>query len=89
MAIGARDRDIRVQFLIEAVLLGLAGAAFGIVLGTIASALLSSWLGWRTVVSGEAVLVAALFAVTVGLVFGYVPASRAAALTPIDALRNE
>ena len=89
LAIGARERDIRIQFLIEAVVLGLFGAVLGIVLGYAASEVITSVLGWRTIISTNAVAAAVAFAVGAGLVFGYFPASRAARLTPIDALRDE
>jgi putative ABC transport system permease protein len=89
LAIGARESDIRVQFLIEAVVLGLVGAILGIAMGLIASQVISSTFGWQTIVSADAVGAAVGFAVAAGLIFGYFPASRAAALTPIDALRDE
>lgn len=89
LAIGARGRDIRIQFLIEAVVLGLLGAALGIALGVIASQVMTATFGWDTVLSANAAAAAVVFAVVAGLVFGYFPASRAAGLTPIDALRDE
>jgi putative ABC transport system permease protein len=89
LAIGARGRDVRLQFLTEALLLGLAGGVMGVLAGEISSNLLSAWLGWRMVVTGTAILVAVGFASCVGLVFGYVPAANAAKLDPIEALRSE
>ncbi|ODS53138.1 MAG: hypothetical protein ABS36_14455 [Acidobacteria bacterium SCN 69-37] len=89
LAIGARARDIRIQFLIEAVVLGLFGALIGIAIGLVASSLMTSMFGWQTIVSVNAMATAVAFAVSAGLIFGYFPASRAAARTPIDALRDE
>ncbi len=89
MAIGARESDIRFQFIVEALTLGGVGAVLGIAFGYVASHVLTAWLGWETVISPQSILVAVAFAVAAGLIFGYVPARRAAALTPIDALRNE
>jgi putative ABC transport system permease protein len=89
LAIGARERDIRLQFLTEALMLGLVGAVIGISMGLVASQLLASSFGWRTIISPQSILAAVAFAVTAGLVFGYVPAQRASALDPIEALRRE
>ena len=89
LALGARQRDIRFQFMVEALMLGAVGAAIGILLGFGASRVLTTWLGWETIVSPEAVAAAVVFAVAAGFIFGYVPARRASDLTPIDALRNE
>jgi putative ABC transport system permease protein len=89
LATGARQSDIRFQFMIEALMLGAVGAVFGIALGIAASRVLTTWLGWETIISIEAILVAVVFAVAAGFVFGYVPARRASDLTPIEALRNE
>ena len=89
LAIGARESDIRFQFLTEAVVLGLLGAVLGIAIGYAASIIITVTMGWQTIISAQAILVAVAFAVAAGLIFGYFPASRAAALTPIDALRNE
>jgi putative ABC transport system permease protein len=75
--------------MIEALMLGAVGAVLGIALGFGASRALTAWLGWETIVSLNAILVAVVFAVAAGLIFGYVPARRASDLTPIDALRNE
>jgi putative ABC transport system permease protein len=89
LAIGARESDIRIQFLIEAVVLGLFGAVLGVAIGVVASQIISATFGWQTIISAQAVGAAVAFAVVAGLIFGYFPASRAAALTPIDALRDE
>jgi ABC-type antimicrobial peptide transport system permease subunit len=89
MAVGARTRDILRQFLAEAVFLSLAGGVVGIALGTVVSRLLTTLLGWPTLISLASVLVAFLFAAAVGVFFGYYPARRAAELDPIEALRYE
>ena len=89
MAVGARGRDVTRQFLTEAVAISLAGGAVGVVLGLVASYLISSTLRWATVVSPAAVLIAFGVSAAVGVLFGWYPARRAAELDPIDALRHE
>lgn len=89
MAVGARPRDIRVQFLLEAGVLAAAGGALGIGLG-IASAQLMSVLGeWPVTVGPASVILSAALAGAIGLVFGIYPAQRAAQLNPIEALGRE
>ena len=89
LAVGARRRDIRRQFLAEAVALCLVGGALGIVVGIGGAALLSRLAGWAVFIGPEAVAAAVLFAALVGIFFGYYPAAKAARLDPIDALRFE
>jgi putative ABC transport system permease protein len=89
LAIGARARDILRQFLAEAVCLSLAGGAVGVLLGTAASRSLTRALGWPTLVTTSALLIAFAFSAAVGVFFGYYPARRAARLDPIEALRYE
>jgi putative ABC transport system permease protein len=89
MAIGARERDIRVQFIVESLLLGLVGAVFGIALGYVGSWLLTSLMGWLAIVSTEAIGTAVAFAVAAGLIFGYYPAWRASSFSPVEAMRIE
>ncbi len=88
-AIGARDRDILLQFLIEALTLSLLGGAFGVVLGLVASAVIGQVAGWGFVFSPLTILVAAAFSAAVGVAFGVWPARQAARLDPITALRYE
>ncbi len=89
MAVGARGRDILLQFLVEAVTLSLIGGAIGIAMGLAGSYSIAYFAQWRTLVSTEAVFVAFAFAAAVGVFVGFYPARKAAALNPIDALRYE
>ena len=88
-ALGARRRDILVQFLVEALVLCLAGGALGIALGAGASRAFAEFAGWNTLVSPEAVTLAVAFSAAVGIFFGLWPARRASLLDPIEALRYE
>jgi putative ABC transport system permease protein len=88
-AIGARRRDILMQFLVEAAFLSLAGGAFGVLIGVLAAMLVSSIARWPTMVQPGAVLLAFGFASIVGLFFGFYPARQASRLDPIEALRYE
>jgi putative ABC transport system permease protein len=88
-ALGAKRRDIMLQFLVEALVLCLAGGALGIALGVGSARTLQSLADWNVAVSPEAVLVAFGFAGVVGVFFGLWPARRAASLDPIIALRYE
>jgi putative ABC transport system permease protein len=89
MALGARQLDVQRQFLIEAAALGLAGGVVGVLVAFGACAFFSARFGLATVMSSRTVMGATLFAASVGLVFGYFPARRAARLDPIEALRTE
>jgi len=88
-ALGARRIDVLRQFVAEALSLSLAGGAMGIALGIGSSYALSAILQWATAVSPVAIAMSFGFAAMVGVVFGYVPARRAAALMPTEALRYE
>jgi len=88
-AIGASRGNILRQFLVESVILCLAGGALGVGLGVATAAGLSKFAGWQTVVTADALLLAFGFSAAVGLVFGIWPARRAASLDPIEALRHE
>ncbi|MBV9421241.1 MAG: ABC transporter permease [Alphaproteobacteria bacterium] len=89
LAIGARQRDVLLQFLIEAVVMSAFGGIVGILLGLAGSAALSRVLDLPFIFQPGIVVIAVLFAAGVGVAFGYFPARRAAQLDPIEALRHE
>jgi putative ABC transport system permease protein len=89
MAVGARRRDILVQFLTEAVVLSLAGGLAGIVLGILAAHLSGHFMRWPIATSPLVALGALLVSGGVGVFFGYFPAHQASRLNPIDTLRYE
>ncbi|HXR97741.1 MAG TPA: ABC transporter permease [Terriglobales bacterium] len=89
MAVGATEADVKRQFLIEATVLAVLGGIMGIVLGLIASWLISSLAQWRVDVSMLSIAGAALFSALIGVFFGFYPAQKAAQLDPIEALRFE
>ncbi len=89
LAVGAHESEIRLQFLAEAVALSALGGSIGVLLGIGASRFLAYFNHWPTLVSMSAIVIALLFSAAVGIVFGYYPASKAAQLDPIDALRYE
>jgi macrolide transport system ATP-binding/permease protein len=88
-AIGARRKDILIQFLIESIFLTFWGGVTGILLGAGISLLLSSLAGWPIKISFYSVLLATLFSIMVGLCFGLWPAIQASRLKPVEALRYE
>jgi ABC-type antimicrobial peptide transport system permease subunit len=89
MAIGARSSDILGQFLTEAVLLCLAGGLIGLALGVGVAFVMAAAFKWVIYISPWAALLAIAASAFVGVVFGFVPARRAAKLNPIEALRYE
>jgi ABC-type antimicrobial peptide transport system permease subunit len=89
MAVGARARDILRQFLVEAVVLCLAGGAMGILVGHGGSYLVKMLLHWPIATSPSAIIAAVLVSASVGIVFGYYPAWKASRMDPIEALRYE
>jgi putative ABC transport system permease protein len=89
MAVGARSQHVRMQFLIESVVLGIAGGVAGIVAGIGLSFAISQAFGWPQLISLTSVVASVVFSIAVGAFFGYYPARKAAALDPIEALRYE
>jgi putative ABC transport system permease protein len=88
-AIGARGRDILSQFLVEALALSLAGGVIGIGVGLVASYAIGIYGGWGFIWSPVTIVAAVGFSLIVGVVFGVWPASQAAGLNPVEALRYE
>ena len=89
LAIGALEREVLMQFLIEAVVLSSFGGLFGIILGLLAAAAGAHVLGMPFVLNPGIVAIAVVFSAAVGVIFGYFPARKAARMDPIDALRHE
>jgi putative ABC transport system permease protein len=89
VAVGATEAAIQLQFLGESIVLSLVGGAGGVIVGILGSYLVGQTLRWPIQMSIEAVVVAAMFSVAVGVFFGYYPARKASLLDPIEALRYE
>ena len=89
VSLGASKNAIRAQFLTEAVIICLMGGAIGVALGIISGIAASTYMGYPTFPSFDAIIIALSFSVAVGLFFGYYPANKAANMNPIDALRHE
>jgi putative ABC transport system permease protein len=89
LAVGARQRDVLAQFLIEATTLATIGGAVGIALGIAAALTIANFAGWPSVVSIETILIAVGVSGMIGVFFGFYPARQAARLDPIEALRRE
>jgi putative ABC transport system permease protein len=89
VAIGAKKRDILLQFLTEAVLLTSCGGIIGILLGIGGAMIIARLVGWPTLISPQTILIAFGFSAGVGVFFGFYPARKAASLNPIEALRYE
>ncbi|MBN2522893.1 MAG: ABC transporter permease [Bacteroidales bacterium] len=89
LSVGGRERDIMMQFLVESVLLSISGGSIGIVLGVLASKLISSIMNWPVVITTSSVMLSFAVCSAIGIFFGWYPARKAAGLNPIDALRYE
>ena len=89
IAVGAKSKDILLQFLIESLVLSLIGGILGITIGIGGTYILSSFTQWPTLLSIQAILLAFFFAGSVGVFFGFYPARKASLLDPIEALRYE
>ncbi len=88
-ALGATNGSIRIQFIIEAVIICLIGGALGVALGITAGSLASNALGFPASASIKSIVIALLFSMSIGVFFGYYPANKAANMDPINALRYE
>jgi putative ABC transport system permease protein len=89
MAVGARQEDILLQFLMEAVVLAIVAGLIGMAFGVAAALLIPKFLGWQTVITPASIGVSFLVSFAVGVFFGFYPALRASRLDPIEALRYE
>jgi putative ABC transport system permease protein len=89
LSVGARDVDVLMQFLVEALVLSLSGGTIGIAAGVMLSYALADIMQWASVVTAEAVVLSFGVAAGIGVFFGFYPARKAASLNPIDALRHE
>ena len=89
MAVGATEEDVRRQFLLEAIVLGMIGGAVGILFGVASSLAVSNLLQWPILIPPYAIVASTLFAIAIAIFFGFYPARKASQLNPIEALRYE
>ncbi len=89
MALGAKRRNILMQFIVESITLSLIGGLIGIIFGMIVSYLISKTAGWPTTIDIKSIIIAFFFSAAIGIIFGAYPARKASLLDPIDALRFE
>jgi putative ABC transport system permease protein len=89
MAVGARRRDILLQFLVESIVVSLFGGLLGLGIGYGGAALIAKLGGWSTIVPSYAIAMSLGVSIAIGLLFGVGPARRAARLDPVEALRQE
>jgi len=89
MAVGAGERDVLLQFIIEAVAISILGGFIGILLGTGAAKIVGNVMEWSVAVTPFSILISVGFSMAIGIFFGWYPASKAANLNLIDALRYE
>ena len=88
-AVGARRQEIRAQFMIEAFAISVLGGAAGVAMGIIIAKVVAASAGWETVVTASSIVLSTSVSMAAGLVSGIYPATRAAQLDPIEALRYE
>jgi putative ABC transport system permease protein len=89
MGVGARGRDVLLQFLIEALMISLIGGVLGVGLGFLTSEVIAGIMKWPVTITLESIVLSFLFSTAIGIFFGWYPARKAASLNPIDALRYE
>jgi putative ABC transport system permease protein len=89
MGVGARGRDVLLQFLIEALMISLIGGILGAGFGILTSEVIASIMKWPVTITIESIALSFLFSTAIGIFFGWYPARKAASLNPIDALRYE
>ncbi len=89
MSVGARGRDVLLQFLIEALMISFIGGILGIVIGSVASSVIAQVMMWPVTITMESILLSFFFSSAIGIFFGWYPARKAANLNPIEALRYE
>ena len=89
MAVGAKPKDMLMQFLVEAVVLAIIGGSAGIIVGAIGSWLISYFAGWEVSIALFAIMLAFGFSAFVGIFFGFYPARKASRLAPVECLRYE
>ena len=89
MAVGARGKDILMQFLIEAILISFTGGLFGVLIGLLSTYFISTFAGWPVSVTFYSIVISFAVCTITGIFFGWYPAKKAAELDPIDALRYE
>lgn len=89
LAIGAKSRDVLIQFMIESIFISFIGGIIGVILGIAISLLVGKFGGWPITIAPSSIAISFLFSAVVGIFFGWYPARKAANLNPIDALRYE